>query len=609
MDEIRVPLAVPAAPQMSISDLLIARGRDHPNEVLMEKKVGEGWQPYTSREVLQLVTDVAKGFIAAGVGAGEPVGIMSRTRFEWTILDFALWHAGAVPVPVYETSSPEQTQWILGDSAARAVVVETAEHAAIVAEARAAGLADLGAVWTIEEGAIDTLVALGADVSDEEVTARHEVVGGQDVATIIYTSGTTGRPRGAVLTHANFVELTRNALVELGNVVDYPGARTLLFMPLAHVFARFVEVLVIGAGASLGHTPDTKDLVPDMGSFRPTFILSVPRVFEKVYNAAEQQAGTGLKTKIFQWAAKVTISYSRALDEPSGPGLQLRWAHRLADVLVLKKIRALLGGQLHHAVSGGAPMAQRLGHFFRGLGLIVLEGYGLTETTAPTNVNRPEDVKIGTVGPPLPGTAIKIDDDGEVLASGIPVFREYHNNPEETAKAFSGEWFHTGDLGALDDNGYLTITGRKKEIIVTASGKNVAPSQLEDPTRAHPLVSQCLAIGDHRPFVAMLVTLDEEMLPGWLANHGLQPMTVAEAGKDPTVRHHIQMEIDRTNRNMSRAESVRKFHILNEDFTIANGHLTPTLKVRRDEVLKDYADVVEKLYTDERPTNDSAVPS
>ncbi len=604
MDEFHVPLAVTSEPTMSISDLLIEQATTSPTKVLIEKQEHGAWRKYTTAQVLELVEQVAKGLIASGVEAGDHVAIMSRTRFEWTILDFAIWHAGAVPVPVYETSSADQSAWILGDSDCVAAFVETAAHAEVVAEARAenGGLPGLRDVWTIDEGALDTMIDRGREVSDADLAARHGAVGLDDVATIIYTSGTTGRPKGAELTHGNFVELVRNAVEDLGEVIHYPDARTLLFMPLAHVFARFVEVLVIGGGVTLGHTPDTKDLVADMGTFSPTFILSVPRVFEKVYNAAEQKAAAGGKVKIFRWAAKVNIAYSRALDEPGGAGLRLRLLHKVADALVLKKIRAVLGGRAVYAISGGAPLGERLGHFYRGLGLVVLEGYGLTETTAPVTVNRPAKVKIGTVGPPLPGTSIRIAEDGEILAKGIPVFRGYHNNPEATAEAITDGWFHTGDVGSLDEDGYLKITGRKKEILVTAAGKNVAPSQLEDPTRAHPLISQCLAIGDRRHFVSMLITLDAEMLPSWLKTHGKEPMSVAEAKDDPLVREHIQMAIDRTNKKVSRAESIRKFVILDQDFTIDNGYLTPSLKVRRNAVMKDYADLIDEIYAQSAPT-------
>lgn len=600
MDEFHVPSNVTIDPSRSLSDVLLESARAHPDKVVFEKQVAGRWQPRTAAQVLTEVEGVAKGLIAAGITPGDRVGIMSRTRYEWSIIDFAVWHAGAVPVPVYETSSADQTQWILADSGAVAVFVETADHAAIVEQARQenGGLDALTSVWTIEEGALNDLTVSGADVPAADLAARHTAVRADDLATIIYTSGTTGRPKGAELTHTNFVSLTEAAVTHIPEVFSQVGGRTLLFMPMAHVFARYVSVLAIIGRTALGHTPDVKQLVADMATFRPTYILSVPRVFEKVYNASEQKAAAGGKVKIFRWAAKVGISYSRALDTPAGPGIRLTLLHKVADALVLKKIRAALGGQAKYAVSGGAPLGERLTHFFRAAGLIVLEGYGLTETTAPSNVNVPGKVKVGTVGPPIPGTALKIDSDGEILVSGIGVFRGYHNNQEATEAAFEGEWFRTGDLGSLDEDGYLTITGRKKEILVTAGGKNVAPTQIEDPLRAHPLISQVVVVGDQKPFVAALISLDEEMLPSWLENHGLPELSVAEAKEDDTVLRHLQMAVDRTNQKVSRAESVRKFHILDHDLTIANGYLTPSLKVKRGEVVKDFADAIEKLYAD-----------
>jgi long-chain acyl-CoA synthetase len=595
MDEYRTPVLASADPGTSISDLLLATVREGPDAVLLRRRLGGGeWVDRTAGEFLAEVEAVAKGFIAAGVGPGERVAIMSRTRYEWTVLDFALWHAGAIPVPVYETSSASQAEWILSDSGARAIVVETAEHAALIDGIRAA-VPHLEQVWQIEADGLVTLTRDGESVSDADLAARHGAVGLDDLATIIYTSGTTGRPKGTELTHGNFVLLSLNAIERLSAVLKEPGACTLLFLPIAHVFARFVEVLVIAAGATLGHTPDVKDLVADLGAFRPTFILAVPRVFEKVYNSADQKATAGGKAKIFHWAARVGIAYSRA-QESGRPGLRLRVAHRLADALVLHKLRAALGGQARWAISGGAPLGERLGHFYRGLGLTVLEGYGLTETTAPATVNVPELTKIGTVGLPLPGTAVRIDEDGEILISGIHVFRGYHNNPEATAEAFTGEWFRSGDIGELDDDGYLRITGRKKEIIVTAGGKNVAPAVLEDRVRAHPLVSQCVVVGDNRPFVAALITLDAEMLPAWLAAHGKGPLTVVEAMTDPDVRAALDSAVSRANEAVSRAESIRAYTVLEGDFTIDNGYLTPSLKVIRHEVLQDFADEIDGLY-------------
>ncbi|GAA4286123.1 long-chain fatty acid--CoA ligase [Georgenia daeguensis] len=611
MDEFTTPRRVEVDPSRSITDYLVDHARERPGQVLYEQKVGEEWVRYDATWTLARVEEIAKGLIAAGVGLGDRVAIMSRTRLEWTLVDLAAWHAGAVPVPVYETSSPEQAQWILSDAACVVAVVENADNAATVEQARDVdgGLPVLRDVWQIDDGALDTLAELGRDVPDDELAARRAAVGLADLATIIYTSGTTGRPKGAELTHGNFVELSLEAIDALAVVLQPPNARSLLFIPLAHVFARFVEVLVLLAGKPLGHTPDTKQAVADFATFRPTFILSVPRVWEKVYNGVEQRTGGGLKTKIFRWSAKVAISYSRALDTPGGPSAALRAQHRVADKLVLSKIRAALGGQAQYAVSGGAPLGERLGHFYRGVGLVVLEGYGLTETTAPTNVVRPEKIKIGTVGPPMPGTSIRISPDGEILAKGIPVFRGYHNNPEATAEALVDGWFHTGDIGSMDEDGYLRITGRKKEIIVTAAGKNVAPAPLEDAIRAHPLVSQCVVVGDQRPFIGALITLDAEMLPGWLSNHGKEPLTVQEAARDAFVREHLQMAVDRANTKVSRAEQIRAFHVLDVDFTVDNGYLTPSLKVKRNVVLSEFAGTVDEFYASAAATRAAGAAS
>ncbi|GGB93082.1 AMP-dependent synthetase/ligase [Cellulomonas carbonis] len=598
MDEHSTPLLVEVPPSENINDLLATRVAEHGDAPFIEHKAGPGaaWVPISAREFDSRVVAVAKGLVARGVEVGQTVGIMSRTRYEWTLLDFAIWAAGGVPVPLYETSSAEQVEWILTDADVRVLVVETAAHAAVVDEIRANAPA-LRDVLVIDEGAIETLVADGAEVDDAEIARRRAAARLADVATIIYTSGTTGRPKGAELTHGNFVVLSRNAVAKLGERVCPPGSRTLLFMPLAHVFARFIEILVVAAGATLGHSPDTKTLVADLGEFRPTFILSVPRVFEKVYNSSEQKAAAGGKGAIFQRAAKTAIVYSRALDAPRGPSPWLRLQHKVADVLVLSKIRKALGGQASWAISGGAPLGERLGHFYRGVGLHVLEGYGLTETTAPTSVNLPDATKIGTVGPPLPGCSIRVDDDGEVLVRGPHVFARYHDNPAATADAFVDGWFRTGDLGSLDADGFLRITGRKKEIIVTAGGKNVAPAVLEDRLRGHPLVSQVVVVGDAKPFIGALITLDAEALPGWLATHDLPEMDVATAAKHPTVLAALDRAVERTNKAVSRAESIRRYTVLTTDFTVENDYLTPSLKVKRNRVVADFTDAIEKIYS------------
>ncbi|KQR16378.1 long-chain fatty acid--CoA ligase [Cellulomonas sp. Leaf334] len=604
MDEFHLPLRVEVDPSKNLNDLFAERVTSTPDGVLVEHKSQQDgpWIPLTAREFDAEIVSVAKGLVARGVQPGDRVGIMSRTRYEWSLLDWAVWAAGAVPVPLYETSSAEQVLWILTDADVSLLVVESAAHAAVVDEVRAEA-PHLRELLVIDDGAIDALVTGGADVTDDEIARRRALASLTDVSTIIYTSGTTGRPKGVELTHGNFYELTVNAVADLHEVFSEPGARTLLFMPLAHVFARFIEVLCIPAGAVLGHSPSTVTLLEDLGTFRPTFILAVPRVFEKVYNSAEQKAAAAGKGSIFQRAAKTSIVYSRALDNPRGPSPWLRLQHKVADALVLHKLRNALGGQARWAVSGGAPLGERLGHFYRGLGLNVLEGYGLTETTAPATVNRPgRGTKIGTVGLPLPGSGVRIAADGEIELQGVQVFRGYHNNDAATAEAMHDGWFRTGDLGSLDDEGYLRITGRKKEIIVTAGGKNVAPAVLEDRIRAHPLVSQVVVVGDQRPYIGALITLDPEGVPGWLAAHGKSEMTLAEASKDADVLASLDKAVEKANKAVSRAESVRKYRILDTDLTIANGYLTPKLSIRRSEVLKDYAGEVDALY--EGPAQD-----
>ncbi|MFC7406080.1 AMP-dependent synthetase/ligase [Georgenia alba] len=598
MDEFTTPRRIDVDPARSITDYLVDQAREHPDRVLYEEKVGDTWVPHSAAWTLQRVTAIAKGLVAAGVRPGDRVAIMSRTRLEWTLVDLAAWYAAAVPVPVYETSSADQAQWILSDSDCAVAVVENSTLAAVIETARTIddGVPRLGEVWSIDDGGLETLEALGADVPDSEIESRQAELGLASLATIIYTSGTTGRPKGVELTHGNFVELCLEALERLSVVFRPAGARSLLFLPLAHVFARFVEVVVLLGGKPLGHTPDVKQAVADLGTFRPTFILSVPRVWEKVYNSVEQKAGGGLKGKIFRWSAATSIAYSRALDTPSGPSPVLRARHRVADKLVLGKIRAALGGQAQYAVSGGAPLGERLGHFYRGVGLVVLEGYGLTETTAPTHVNVPDKIKIGTVGLPLPGTSVRIAEDGEILVKGIQVFRGYHDNPDATAEALQDGWFSTGDLGSMDADGYLRITGRKKEIIVTAGGKNVAPAPLEDHIRAHPLVSQCVVVGDQRPFVGALITLDAEMLPGWLQTHDREALSVEQAAADPFVRQHLQLAVDRANAKVSQAEQIRDFTVLDVDFTVENDYLTPSMKVKRNLVLTDFAGTIDDFY-------------
>lgn len=594
MQAIETPLVVPARPDDNVTDLLRQRVIESPDAPLFSLPEGEGWRDVSTSEFEAEVKAVAKGFIAAGIQPGDKVGFICKTKYEWTLTDFALWYAGAVMVPIYETSAPAQIQWILEDSEAIGIIVETSEHFSRFDEIRSE-LPNVRAVWQLENGDLNKLREGGMSVTDTEVELRRTTAVGADLATLIYTSGTTGRPKGCVLTHSNFVELSRNSAVALQDVVK--DSSTLLFITLAHVFARFISVLAVHAGVRVGHQADTTQLLPALSSFKPTFLLAVPRVFEKVYNSSEQKAEAGGKGKIFRNAAHVAVAHSKAEAEGHVPfGLKLKF--KLFDALVYKKLRAALGGNVKYAVSGSAPLSPYLGHFYHSLGIMILEGYGLTETTAPATVNLTTNFKIGTVGPPLPGVAVRIEDDGEILVKGINVFKEYWKNPEATAEAMTADgYFHTGDLGALDGDGYLTITGRKKDIIVTAGGKNVAPAALEDPIRANPLVNQVVAVGDQKPFIAALVTLDPEMMPVWLNNNGEDAaMSVAEAAKNPKVLAEIQKSVDRANSKVSRAESIRKFVILPTQFTEENGHLTPKLSIKRDNILRDYALEIEAIY-------------
>lgn len=601
MKQFDVPAIVEADPEANVTDLLMDRVAATPNDALFSLPTANGgWSDVTSSEFLAQVKSVAKGLVAAGIQPGDKIGLMCKTRYEWTLIDFATWFAGAVLVPIYETSSPTQIQWNLTDSGAIAIITETPDHFARFDEIRA-DVPAITNVWQIDLGDVDKLAASGKDVTDEEIERRRNLAKGSDLATLIYTSGTTGKPKGCVLTHSNFVELCRNSQKAIPEVVN-PDSSTLLFITTAHIFARFISILCIHGGVKVGHQPDTKLLLPSMASFKPTFLLAVPRVFEKVYNSSEQKAEGGGKGKIFRKAAEVAIAHSKALDAGHVPlGMKIQFA--IFDRLVLSKIRAALGGHVKYAVSGSAPLGLRLGHFYRSLGLTILEGYGLTETTAPISVNKPSNFKIGKVGPPLPGVSVRIAEDGEIQAKGVCVFDGYWNNQEATDEVFDGEWFKTGDIGKFDDDGYLEITGRKKEIIVTAGGKNVAPAALEDPIRANPIIGQVVVVGEQRPFISALVTLDEEMLPVWLNNNGLDASwTVEQAAKHPAVLAEVQRAIDVGNARVSRAESVRKFHILDSDLTEASGHLTPKLTIKRNVILADFADVIDALYSNSPAT-------
>ncbi len=595
MKESFTPPVVEADPEANATDLLVERVAKTPNDALFALPTADGgWSDVTAAEFHAQVVALAKGFVAGGVEPGDKIAFMAKTSYEWTLVDFALWFAGAVMVPVYETSSPSQLLWNLTDSGAVGIITESADHFARFDEIRSD--APLVATsWQLVLGDLKKLAESGKDVDDAEIERRRNLAKGSDIATLIYTSGSTGKPKGVVLTHSNFVELTRNAAVAMADVLA-PGSSTLLFITTAHIFARFISVLSIHGGVKVGHQPDTKLLVQSMGTFRPTFLLAVPRVFEKVYNSSEQKAEAGGKGKIFRKAADVAIEHSKALDAGHVPlGLKIKFA--VFDRLVLSKIKAALGGRVKYAVSGSAPLGPRLGHFYRSLDVKILEGYGLTETTAPATVNLTTKFKIGTTGPALPGVGIRIADDGEIQVKGVNVFAGYWKNDAATAETMDGEWFKTGDIGSIDEDGYLQITGRKKEIIVTAGGKNVAPAALEDPIRANPLVGQVIVVGDQKPFISALVTLDSEMLPTWLKNNGEdENLTLAEASVHPKVIAEVQRAVDGANALVSRAESIRKFQILATDLTEASGHLTPKLSIKRNIIVQDFADVIEGIY-------------
>ncbi|MBM7796579.1 AMP-binding protein [Pseudoglutamicibacter cumminsii] len=597
METVSVPAVVVNPDSATLVDLVERHLVNDSDIPLFSKPDGNnGWIDVSARDFAADAKLIARGLMHRGVKPGDRVALMSATRYEWSLIDFAVAYAGGVSVPVYETSSPSQIAWILKDSGSNIVIVENDRHAQGVKRAKdSESLPNVSETLVIDGDGLDQLRADGEKVSEEDRAAQEATRSKSDIATIIYTSGTTGKPKGCELTHANFVDLSDNAAKAVPGVIT-KNASTILFLPLAHVFARFIALMAVGGGARSGHTSDLKNLLPALDSFKPTFLLVVPRVFEKVFNGAQQKAEDGGKGKIFASAAKVAEEYSRQSLEGK-VSLVTRVKHKLFDVLVYKKLRAAMGGKVTHAVSGGSALGERLGHFFNGIGLTVLEGYGATETTAPVTVNTPEKIKIGTVGRPLPGNEIKLGEDGEILAKGVCVFEGYYNREDLTNDAFVDGWYATGDLGTIDEDGFLTITGRKKEILVTASGKNVAPGIMEDRVRSVPIVSQCVVVGEGRPYVGALVTIDEEALPGWLERHNLPAGTkVEDLVENKDLLADIQEGVDAANDTVSRAESIRKFRVLTTDLTEETGHLTPSLKIRRQIVLKDFQDEVEKLY-------------
>ncbi|GAA1965812.1 AMP-dependent synthetase/ligase [Amycolatopsis minnesotensis] len=599
MREYSAPATRPVSDEENMSDIVWANAERFGDVVSFRRQVDGSWLDVTARDFAKQVMGVAKGLMGAGIAKGDRVALMSKTRYEWTLLDFAIWAAGAVTVPIYDTSSAEQVHWIVSDSAAKAIVVETPEHREVLESVRGR-LDELDHVWQFEpaageQPAVDLLTALGAKITDDEVHERRRSVGAPALATVVYTSGTTGRPKGVELTHRNLLAEV-SADIEAFPQLMEEGNSLLVFLPLAHVLARAIAITALTARVTLGHTPDVKNLIADLGTFRPTFVVAVPRVFEKVYNTAKQKAHGDGKGKIFDAAEAVAVAYSEAQDS-GGPALGLKLKHAVFEKLVYGKLRAALGSRCKAAVSGGAPLGARLAHFFRGIGVPVFEGYGLTETSAAANVNTEKDFRVGTVGKPVAGTSVRIASDGEVLVKGDVVFGGYFNNETATKESLEDGWFHTGDLGSLDDDGFLKITGRKKEIIVTAGGKNVAPSGLEDTLKANPVISQAMVVGDQRPFIGALVTIDEEFFPTWKSQHGKPDgATVAELAGDDDLRAEVQRAVDEANKLVSHAESIKKFTILAKDFTEAGGEITPSLKLKRNVVNKNYASDIDGLY-------------
>jgi long-chain acyl-CoA synthetase len=594
MNEISIPPLVPAATAGNLTNLIAERAWFEPERIIMSRPLGEGWQPVTAREVEEEIRATAKGLIASGVQIGDRVAIMARTRYEWTILDFATWFAGAVVVPIYDTSSAEQIDWILNDSHSVAIIVETPALAELVKTVQPSHTRHM---WTMTEDVLTVLREAGKHIGDDEIDRRRNSVTPASLATLIYTSGTTGKPKGVQLTHSNFLSECGNVVQGASELFLKPGGSTLLFLPVAHVFGRMVQIGAISSGLHMAHCSDPVGRLPmDLASFKPTFVLAVPRIFEKIYNGAEAKAEAAGKGDIFRKAAAVAIAYSEALDKKKvSPILKLK--HGLFDKLVYSKIRAGMGGRVEAAISGGAPLGARLGHFYRGAGVTVLEGYGLTETTAGATLNLVGAQRVGSVGRPIPGTSVKIAEDGEVLLRGPIVMEGYWQNQAANDEVFDSErWFKSGDLGKLDEDGFLYIVGRKKELIVTAGGKNVAPAVLEDRLRAHPLVSQCMVVGDNQPFIAALVTLDPDALKAWVANNKKDGASIGDLVNDPDLIAVVQTAVDEANKAVSKAESIRKFTLLSTDFTIAGGHLTAKLSVKRHVVAKEFAKEIDALF-------------
>lgn len=578
-----------------LPDLLAARASAHPDQVAVETRSSVGAiRKITAAELQRQVEYISCGLVGLGIEAGDSVAILASTSMEWLLLDLSLLSIGAVTVPIYESDSAAQIHHILEDAHVVQVFTATTQQAELV---RSVAPAFTRSIDSFDQGALRTIARAAKHVSIDDVRTRRSSLDSSSIATIIYTSGTTGVPKGVVLTHANFLATIQGARQVVGEIIDSPDTRLLLFLPVAHVLARLVMHLVLSGAGVLGFSPNIKNLLPDIQSFKPSVLLVVPRVLEKVYNAASAKAGGGIKGKMFAWSAKQARTYALAQERTFGPSLLKKARHGIADALVLKKIRSILGPNLRYIVSGGAPLATELAQFYSGMGITLLQGYGLSETTGPIAVQHVGKNPVGTVGLPLPGNFIKIAKDGEILVKGVSVMPGYYHLPDQTHQVMpDGQWFHTGDLGSISKNGQLSITGRKKELIVTAGGKNVSPEVLEDSLATHPLIANVIVVGDQRPFIGALFTLDAEMLPDWLRKHGLPRCSPLEAAQLPEVQASLQRAVDRANKAVSRAESIRKFRIIDASFTVENGYVTPSMKLRRGKVLHDFADEVDELY-------------
>lgn len=597
MRELSVPANIPPVSSGNVTDQIEELFARNPQFPSVSIQTDDEWSTITAAQFREQVRNVAKGLIAEGLNAGDRIAILSRTRYEWTVADYAIWYAGCVTVPIYETSSPEQVEWIVSDSHVVATFFE-AQRTTHAFQPIAAKVPHMTRSYIFSDDVLAELARKGANVSDSELESRRTSAGPSDPATLIYTSGTTGQPKGCIITHGNLISEVDTLVKAVPEVFDVPEASTLIFLPLAHVFGRLIQVAMLRGEVTIGHCPNPTALLKDLGSFKPTFLLAVPRVFEKVFNgsAAKAHEASPVKGKIFDRAAATAIAYSEALDHGHvSKGLSIK--HGLFDKLVYSKLRHAMGGRVTHAISGGAALGSRLGHFYRGIGLIILEGYGLTETTAGSTLNLPSALKIGSVGRPLPGTGARIESDGEILLKGPHVFAGYWNNDAATAEAMTSDgWFRTGDIGELDGEGYLRITGRKKELIVTAGGKNVAPAVLEDRLRANPIISQCVVVGDNKPYIGALVTLDQDALPQILAANNIESAPMSDLIQNADVRALVQKAVNAANEAVSNSEAIKKFVILPEDLTIDNGYLTPKMSIRRHLIVQDFAGDIEGLY-------------